>query len=193
MIEQVTVFAASSRRVPSRYLQAAEETARVLAANGVKVIYGGGSLGLMGSLADRMIREGGYIRGVIPRFMIDAEWAHLGLNELVVVETMHERKRAFLEATDAVIALPGGTGTLEELMESITLKRLGMLTCPIVLINTDGFYDPLLSFFEKMVEEHFLRPEHRRMWTVTDRPENLMEAIRSSDGWDSSAIGFALV
>lgn len=193
MIEQVTVFAASSRRVPARYLQAAEETARVLAANGVKVIYGGGSLGLMGSLANRMISEGGYIRGIIPRFMIDAEWAHQGLNELVVVETMHERKRAFLEATDAVIALPGGTGTLEELMESITLKRLGMLTCPIVLINTGGFYDPLLSFLEKMVEEHFLRPEHRRMWTVTDRPENLMEAIRSSDGWDSSAIGFALV
>ncbi len=193
MIEQVTVFAASSRRVPARYLQAAEDTASVLAANGVKVIYGGGSLGLMGSLANRMIREGGYIRGIIPRFMIDAEWAHQGLNELVVVETMHERKRAFLEATDAVIALPGGTGTLEELMESITLKRLGMLTCPIVLINTDGFYDPLLSFLGKMVEEHFLRPEHQRMWTVTDRPENLMEAIRSSDAWDSSAIGFALV
>jgi len=193
MIKAVTVFAASSRKVPEKYLLAADETARVLAGGHITVIYGGGSLGLMGRLADTMLNEGGYIKGIIPRFMIDAEWAHTGITELEVVETMHDRKRAFLENTDAVIALPGGTGTLEELLETITLKRLGLFTRPIVILNTDGFYDLFLEQLDKMIREKFLRPEHRRMWTVVQQPRELVEAMENAPGWDSSAIGFAAV
>ncbi len=193
MIQTVTIYAASSQKVPEKYLLAAAETARVLASQQIRVIYGGGSLGLMGRLADTMLALGGQITGIIPRFMIEAEWAHPGLDELKVVETMHERKQAFLEGTDAVIALPGGTGTLEELLETLTLKRLGLFTRPVLIMNTDGFYDPLFSLLDQMIEERFLRPEHRNMWTVVENPAGLMEGLRSAPAWDSSAIGFAAV
>ena len=193
MIKQVTVFAASSARVAEKYLIAAEETAGVLSAAGVGIIYGGGAIGLMGRLADRVILCKGTITGIIPRFMIEAEWAHKGISRLKIVDTMHERKKAFLEDTDAVVALPGGTGTLEELFEVITLKRLGMFTRPIIIINTGGYYDPLFEMLEKMITEHFLRPEHKKMWTAIDHPSVLMDAIREAPGWDASAIKYAAV
>lgn len=193
MIHIATVYCGSSQQVDPIYFDATRQLASEFVSAHVEVIYGGGSIGLMGALADRMIELGGSIRGVIPRFMAEVEWAHAQLPALQIVETMHERKRLMIENTDCVIALPGGCGTLEELMEVITLKRLGMFTKPVIIVNIKGFYDPLLDLFENMIKGHFLREEHRRMWTVATSVDNILETIRNSPTWNKSAIGFASI
>lgn len=164
---------------------------RLLARAGIELVYGGGSTGLMGAVADGALAEGGYVVGVLPRFMQEIEWGHAGLSDLLVVETMHERKRLMFETADAIVALPGGSGTLEELSEVITLKRLGMYTGPIVLVNTDGFYDTLLSFFDRAIQENFMDERHRTMWSVVGEAEEVLPAILNAPRWGSDARNFA--
>ena len=186
------VYCASSGRISQVYFDATARLARELVKAGVFVIYGGGASGLMGKLADTVLAEGGKIRGVIPRFMDKIEWTHPGITEVVLTETMHQRKMEFLDGTDALVALPGGTGTLEELLEAITLKRLGLLTIPIVILNTGGYYDPLREMFEKAIRENFMRDKHRQMWTFVDEPEEVLPAIHGAAAWDKDAIRFAV-
>ena len=190
MIRQVSVFCASSQKVNPVYLQAAYSLGKILAENHISVYYGGGAVGLMGRLADSMLEEHGIIYGVIPRFMVDAGWAHPAVSQ-IIVEDMHQRMKKLLENTDAIITLPGGVGTLEELLEMITLKQLGQITIPIVIVNINGFYDHLLAFLEQMIRERFMRDIHRRLWSVTDRPGQVIDAIASAPGWDGSAIKYA--
>jgi len=192
-IRQVTVFCASSAKVADVYFEAARSLGKLLAARGITLIYGGGAVGLMGALADTMLREGGKVIGIIPRFMVEVEWGHPHLTQRIEVETMHQRKELCLRDTDAVIALPGGCGTVEELMETITFKRLGLFTRPIVIINTMGFFDPLIDQLERMIRERFMRPEHRRMWNIITHPGMLMDALDNAHPWDSSARNFASV
>ena len=175
------------------YFEAARSLGKLLAARGITLIYGGGAVGLMGALADTMLREGGKVIGIIPRFMVEVEWGHPHLTQRIEVETMHQRKELCLRDTDAVIALPGGCGTVEELMETITFKRLGLFTRPIVIINTMGFFDPLIDQLERMIRERFMRPEHRRMWNIITHPGMLMDALDNAHPWDSSARNFASV
>ncbi|HPV57420.1 MAG TPA: TIGR00730 family Rossman fold protein, partial [Tenuifilaceae bacterium] len=137
---KVCVYCASSNKVDEKYFKATEILAKNLAKNGITSVYGGGSNGLMGCLADTALHEGGKVIGILPHFMDKVEWGHKNLTELILVKDMHERKRLLIEGVDAVVALPGGCGTLEELMEVITLKRLGKFTKPIIILNTDGFY-----------------------------------------------------
>jgi uncharacterized protein (TIGR00730 family) len=125
--------------------------------------------------------------------MKQMEWGHLGLTELRIVGDMHERKRLMIEEVDAVIALPGGSGTLEELLEAITWKRLGLYANPIVLVNTRRFFDPLLELLEGAVAERFMDPRHREMWQVVDRPEEVLDAIRSAPPWSAEARRFAAI
>jgi len=188
----ICVYCASSGRISPVYFDAAGRLAGELVKAGVFVVYGGGASGLMGKLADTVLAEGGRIRGVIPHFMDKIEWTHPGLTELVLTETMQERKMKFLEGTDALVALPGGTGTLEELLEAITLKRLGLLTIPIVILNTAGYYDPLREMFEKAIRENFMRDKHRQMWTFVNEPEEVLPAIQGAAAWDKDAIRFAV-
>jgi uncharacterized protein (TIGR00730 family) len=148
MINTVTVFCASSRKSPAKYFRVAEELADILLMHHVGVVYGGGAVGLMGCIADRYIEHGGNITGVIPEFMVKVEWAHPGVKNMLIVQDMHERKKKLVENTDDVIALPGGTGTLEELMEVLALKRLGKYK-PIILLNADGYNQR--SIFQTMV------------------------------------------
>ena len=124
---------------------------------------------------------------------IKVEWQHNGLSELILVDDMHERKKLLLENTDAVIALPGGTGTLEELLEAITLKKLGVFTKPIIIFNQDGFYDPLIKMFELCIKEKFMRTEHLGIWSVISEPDELLDALQNAPHWDKSAISFAAV
>jgi hypothetical protein len=145
----------------------------------------------MGALADAALENSGKVKGIIPDFMMDLEWGHDNIKELKIVGSMHERKAELILETDAVITLPGGSGTLEELTEVITLKRLGFFTKPIIIINTDGFYDPLKQLLEKMVDEKFLNNEHINMWTFIDRPEEVISAIKKSRKWSKDAIKFA--
>ncbi|KAB2870969.1 MAG: TIGR00730 family Rossman fold protein, partial [Bacteroidales bacterium] len=133
---KVCVYCASSNKVDEKYFKATEILAKNLAKNGITSVYGGGSNGLMGCLADTALQEGGKVIGILPHFMDKVEWGHKNLTELILVKDMHERKRLLIEGVDAVVALPGGCGTLEELMEVITLKRLGKFTKPIIILNT---------------------------------------------------------
>ena len=188
MLHTVTIFCASSRKSDEKYFEVTRQVADILLENSIGVIYGGGAVGLMGCLADRYIERGGRIRGIIPDFMVKVEWAHPQVTNMMVVRDMHHRKKLLIEDTDAVIALPGGTGTLEELMEVLTLKRLGKFFKPIILVNTDGFYDQLIGFFETMVKERFLRHEHLTAYRVINHPHELMEAIRTSPLWNEDAL-----
>ena len=142
---KICVYCSSSSKIEKKYFDSTKELAKELIKENVEVVYGGGGGGLMGHLADVIIDNGGKITGISPKFMQDIEWTHKRLEKLELVDTMHERKSKFLENIDAVIALPGGCGTLDELIEAITLKRLGLFLKPIVIINTQGFYNPLIE------------------------------------------------
>ncbi len=193
MISKVSVFCASSHKVDQKYFDVTERLAKVLVENNITTVYGGGAIGLMGQLADTVMDNKGKAIGIIPRFMMDVEWGHKNITELIEVKDMHERKKKLVEDIDAIIVLPGGSGTLEETMEVITLKRLGKFTKPIIFINTDGFYDSLFQLFDKMIEERFMREEHRDMWTSISKPEKIISAIKESPVWDESAIKIAAV
>ena len=190
---RICIYCASSAKIDEIYFEATERLAKILVNSKVHVVYGGGGHGLMGKLADTVIAQGGHIKGIMPQFMNEVEWAHKSVRDIEFTKTMHERKAKFLENIDALIALPGGTGTLEELLEAITLKRLGQFTKPIIILNTNGYYDPLKLMLERCVEEKFLRPIHAEMWTFVNQPEEVMSAINQSMEWDENAITFAAV
>ncbi len=190
-MQTVCVYCASSTQVKPSYFEATDRLSKLLAAANLSVVYGGGSMGLMGQLADSTLAAGGTITGVIPRFMCDVEWNHNGLTELVLVETMHERKEKMAMMADAVVALPGGCGTLEELLEVITWKRLGIFTKPIVIVNIEGYFDALIAMLDRAVDEHFMRHEHKQMWEVVETPEQVLSAIYNSVNWDQNARKFA--
>lgn len=190
---RICIYCASSAKIDESYFEATERLAKILVNSKVHVIYGGGGHGLMGKLADTVLAQGGQIKGIMPQFMNEVEWAHKSVTDFEFTKTMHERKAKFLENIDALIALPGGTGTLEELLEAITLKRLGQFTKPIIILNTNGYYDPLIKMLERCVEEKFLRPIHAEMWTFVNQPEEVMSAINQSMEWDENAITFAAV
>ena len=190
---RICVFCASSSKVDARYFEATKVLAQELVSKDVTIVYGGGSYGLMGCLADTALGYGGKVIGILPRFMQKVEWGHKNLTELVLVKDMHERKKLLIQDVDAVVALPGGCGTLEELMEVITLKRLGKFTKPIVILNTDNFYYHLKEMLQKMIDEHFMRNEHNAIWQFVCSPEEVIPAIENAPHWDSDAINFAAV
>jgi len=177
----VCVFASSSSRVNSEFGEAAEELGSLLAKSGIHVVFGGGGIGLMGKLADSVLRHGGKITGVIPAFMKEEGWGHHGLTEIIITPDMGERKKNMFRLSNAVIALPGGIGTLEELAEAITLKQLSLFIGPIIIINTRGFYDSLIKFLDNMVAESFLRSEHKGIWEVVSAPSEALNALNRKD------------
>ncbi len=193
MVSKISVFCASSHKVEQKYFDVAERLAKTLAKNNITTVYGGGAVGLMGKLADIAMQENGEVIGIIPKFMVEVEWAHKNITKLIEVKDMHERKKKLIEDVDAIVILPGGSGTLEEAMEVITLKRLGKFTKPIILVNTDGFYDHLFQLFDKMIEEKFMREEHRGIWQSVNTPEEIIDAIHQAPIWDESMINIAAV
>lgn len=192
-ISQVCVYCASSQKIDAIYFEAADALAEALVAANIKVVFGGGATGLMGRLADRVLALGGHITGIMPEFMQKVEWAHKGVKHFHFVADMHARKKKFLDGTDALITLPGGCGTLEELLEAITLKRLGLFTKPIIILNIRGYYDPLLSMLDRSVQEGFMNNRHSQMWTVLDNPAAIVETIKAAPAWSADAISFAAV
>jgi uncharacterized protein (TIGR00730 family) len=178
---QICVYCASSSEPDPVYRQAARRLGEELARAGHRLVYGGGGRGSMGALADGALSAGGQVVGIIPSFMVALEWAHGGLTELREVTDMRARKHGMLTASDAVVALPGGCGTFEELFEALTLKRLGLFDGPIVIVNTRGYYDGLVAFLELSVREGFMTQEHLRLWTVVREPEQVLAAIAASN------------
>jgi len=192
-IEKVCIYCASSHKVDSTYFEAAGKLAAELVSNNISIVYGGGAVGLMGKVADTAMNMGGRVTGILPRFMDEVEWGHKSITRLILVDDMRERKRRMIEESDAVIALPGGTGTIEELFEVISLKRLGQYTQPIILLNTKDYYKHLIAFVNQMVHENFLRAEHLGMMTVINEPHQVMDALNNSPAWGKDAINFAAV
>lgn len=192
-INSVCVYSASSTKIASVYFEAAEELGRLLALRRIRLINGAGSIGLMRSVADAVLHNGGEVTGVIPHFMVEQKWHHTGLTELVEVDSMHERKQKMADLSDAVIALPGGCGTLEELLEIITWKQLGLYLNPIVILNVNGFFDPLLQMLEKAIEENFMRRQHGDIWKVAQTAEEAVELLYTTPVWDISIRKFAAI
>ncbi len=192
-IKKVTVYAASSAKVAPKYFEAAKALGKTLAQHDITTVYGAGEVGLMGALANSALAEGGEVVGIIPQFMIDVEWGHKGITETIITETMRERKYLLYKDADAIAVLPGGCGTLEEVMEVISLKRLGRFFKPIIFINTDGYYDPLIQMLERCVEEKFMQERHAEMWQVLDDPTQIVDMIRQTEDWDENAIEFAVL
>jgi len=192
-IRRIAVYAASSRALHEDYHEAARRLGSLLAGAGMQIVYGGGGTGLMGAVADGALTAGGYVHGIVPELLVELEATHPGLSRLDVVEDMRIRKQRMLEGADAVVALPGGCGTYEELMEAMTMKRLGQWTGPIVVVNTRGFYDRLIGFLEYSVSERFMGEEHARMWSVISEPEEVLDALGNAHAWSSDALRFANV
>lgn len=192
-ITSVCVYSASSTKIDPAYFEAARELGTLLGKRHIEVINGAGNMGLMAAVADAALAAGGPVTGVIPRFMVEQGWHHTGLTRLIEVENMHERKKQMAEMSDAVIALPGGCGTLEELLEVITWKQLGLYLNPIVILNTKGYFNPLLDMMRKAVEENFMRAQHQTIWHVAETPREAVELVHTLPLWDVSIRKFAAI
>ena len=176
-IRSACVYCGAQNGILPEYSEAARRTAAALAERDLTLVYGGGSIGLMGILADAMLDCGGRVIGIIPRHLTAREIAHAGLTELHVVESMHERKALMMELSDVFIALPGGIGTLEELFEVLTWSQLGLHAKPCGLLNVRGYYDTLIALLDHAVEQHFLKPQHRDLLRVDDDAARLIDGL----------------
>ncbi|MDM8154674.1 TIGR00730 family Rossman fold protein [Bacteroides gallinaceum] len=192
-IKNICVYCASSPQIAPVYFEAAERLGCLLAERQINLIDGAGRVGLMGCLNDAVLAAGGTVTGVIPRFMVEQGWHHTGLTRLVETETMHERKGLMAKMSDAVIALPGGCGTMEELMEIITWKQLGLYDKPVVILNTGAFYTPLIEMLEQAIDQHFMRREHAALWEVAFTPDEAVGLCASLPLWNKEIRKFATV
>ena len=183
-LRSVCVYCASSTKIPAIYFEVANELGRLLGELQLNVVNGAGNIGLMRAVSNATLAAGGTVTGVIPHFMVEQNWYHKGLTQLIEVETMHERKQKMANLSDACIALPGGCGTLGELLEIITWKQLGLYVNPIVILNVNHYYDPLLQLFEQAIQEQFMRPQHQRLWAVAETAKEAVQLIYSEPLWD---------
>ena len=183
MIQKVCIFCGSSPKVDNIYLEGARELGKHLALANIAVNYGCGAFGLMGALADSMLEHKGKITGIIPAFMVDFGWSNPKISETIITHDMRERKKLMITDVDAIIALPGGIGTLEELMEVITLKQLGQFLKPIIMLNTNNFYDHLTAFLEEMIRQDFMNDYHRDIWAVVNTPSEVIPVIQNLPAW----------
>ena len=184
-LASVCVFAGSNPGRNPAYEESAAHLGRVLALRGIELVTGGGRVGLMGTVADAALEAGGRVTGVIPRDLADLEIAHRGLSELLVVDSMHARKLAMSDRAQAFIALPGGFGTLEELMEAFTWTQLGIHAKPVGVLDVAGFFGPLLRFLDSVVDAGFVHPAHRSQFLAAAEPDDLLEEIRR---WEPTTI-----
>ena len=192
-MQSVCVYCASSTQIDEKYFRAAEELGTLIAQRGLRLITGAGKLGLMNTVQDAALAAGGEAVGVIPTFMVREGWHHERLTQLIETASMHERKQTMADLSDGVIALPGGCGTMEELLEIITWKQLGLYLNPIIILNVDGFYDHLLAQLSKAVEDNFMRSIHADIWRVATTPEEAIELLLSTPTWDKNVRKFAAI
>lgn len=192
-INNVCVYSASSTKIDKVYFDAAIELGKILAAKKINIINGAGCLGLMAAISDSALNAGGSVTGIIPKFMVEQNWHHKELTRMIETETMHERKSLMAEMSDASIALPGGCGTLEELLEVITWKQLGLYLKPIVILNINGYFNPLLEMLNKAIEENFMRQEHGKLWNVANTPIEAVDLLHKIPEWNKDFRKFAAI
>jgi uncharacterized protein (TIGR00730 family) len=180
-INSVCVYCSSSVEIDAVYSKDAARLGILLGQRGLRVINGGGVAGLMRVISDSAMSSGGSASGVIPRFMINNGWCNPNLTDVVPVETMHERKKTMADLSDAAIALPGGYGTLEELLEIITWQQLGLFNKPVIILNTNNYYAPLIEMFRQATNGKFIRKEQSRLWRIADKPEDVIRELFEPD------------
>ncbi len=173
----ICVYCASSGNIDQKYKDDAYNLGRLIADQGWELVNGAGNEGLMAAISDGALSKQGDVTGVIPNFMVEAGWCHQRLTRTIKTQHMHERKQLMAEMADACIALPGGCGTLEELMEVITWKTLGIYSKPIVILNTNGYYQPLLDMLQKAMDEQFMKEQYKDAWYVTDNPQQAVKLL----------------
>ena len=169
----ICLFCGSGTRVPQQYLDLAADFGRLVARRGDKLLYGAGNMGLMLYAAEACMKEGGYVLGVIPQFMIERNWHLEGLSELKITPDMQERKRYLMDNSDLIVVLPGGPGTMDEFFEAVVLRQLGLLDAEIVLVNSFGYYDSMLQMMQRMADEQFLRPSDRVLYHVVENVDDI--------------------
>lgn len=179
--DKITVFCASSAKVDNVYKDAAYRLGSLLAEENITCVCGAGNCGLMRAVADGALDNGGNVTGVIPQFMVDNGWCHNGLTETIITADMHERKETMSRLADAVIALPGGCGTLEELLEIITWKQLGLFHGVIIILNTNGYYNHLIAMLRHCVSENFMKQSHSKLWHISQTPEEAIQILKTID------------
>lgn len=187
MIDHVTVYGASSANIDGRFIEDARRVGSLLAARGVTVVNGGGRTGLMGATIEGAREQGGQAIGVLPQFMLDRQWQHPDLTAVIAEPDMHARKSRMAALSGAVIALPGGVGTLEELLEIITWRKLDLYEGNVVILNTMGYYDPLVEMLHRTVDLHFMKQSHVALWSVASTPDEAVDLALGSDGNGISA------
>lgn len=192
-IKRVSVYCASSTKVLPIYYEEAYKVGRFLAEQGVTLVNGAGNMGLMRTSADGCLEAGGKAVGIIPSFMIAEGWCHSGMTEIVETRDMHARQYEMSRMGDAAIVLPGGCGTMAEFFELVTWKQLGLYLKPIVVLNTNGYYDALLQFLERSAEEQFMRREHLGIWRVAGTAEEAVQLALSTPLWDTRVRRFAAI
>ena len=192
-MKSVCVYCASSTQIDKKYFRAAKELGLLIAQRGLRLVTGAGRMGLMNAVQEAALAAGGKVTGVIPTFMVKEGWHHTGLTELVETSSMHERKQMMADLSDGAIALPGGCGTFEELLEIITWKQLGLYLGPVVILNVDGYYDHLLAQLGRALEDKFMRDIHANIWQVATTPEEAMELLLNTPKWDKSVRKFAAI
>ena len=192
-IRRVTVYASSSNALAAGYYDAAARLGTVLGNAGLDIVYGGGGVGLMRAMADHALAAGAHVHGVIPHFLNTVEHGHKNLSRLEVVADMRERKHRMIADSHAVVSLPGGSGTFEELFEVLTLKRLGLFLGPVVLVNTNAYFDRFVDFLQHSVRERFMAEQHLGMWSLVDEPEQVLAAMHQAPAWSGDARDFAAV
>lgn len=178
-MKRACIFCASSPKIPQSYIDAAKRIGELLVENGWGVVYGGGNVGLMGAVADAALARGGDVVGVIPTFMVEVEWQHPGVKDMRQTATMSERKRQMIELSDAIITLPGSTGTMDEFFEAMADKKLGMYGKPLILLNTNHFFDHTIAQMERMVDEQFMNRKHMDVVAVAQTPEEAIDLINA--------------
>ena len=174
------MFCASSARIDARYLDAARELGQLLAQGGWRCVNGGGAVGLMGAVTDGTLDAGGEVTGVIPKFMVDNGWCYDRLEDVIVTADMHQRKQMMSDMADAVIAMPGGVGTLEELLETLTWRQLGLVGVPVIILNTMGYYDKLLAMLDHAIGEGFMKQSHSQLWQVAATPREAVSLLENN-------------
>lgn len=192
-VQRVCVYSASSTKIDTVYFECAAELGKLLARQHIHLINGAGRMGLMAACANAVLENGGEVTGIIPQFMVEQGWQHNGLTRLIETSNMHERKELMAELSDGIIALPGGCGTMEELLEIITWKQLGLYLKPIVILNVKNFFDPLIEMLQRAVEENFMRPEHAKIWQIADTPSQAVELLYTTPWWDKDIRKFAAI
>ena len=193
MVKSICIYCASSNQIPGKYFQAARELGKLMGQQGITLVNGAGNMGLMQAAADACMEAGGKTIGIIPEFMIAEGWDHKGMTEIIPTSNMHTRQEQMMLLSDAAIVLAGGFGTMAEFCELVTWKQLGLYLKPIIVLNTDGFYNPLFECMRKASNDNFLRKEHMETFIAASTPHEALRLAMETPLWDRSVRRFAKI